>query len=138
MWQLSRFVLMADMLYVMSVYTDPVSTTHWYAYNICTTSAQRLRRWANIVQMLYKCFVFTGRSPRKTDLQQSQANMYICHMCTAKNGYLFNCDLLLGPCRRRWANIIICPAGREVVQLFEFTGFQGCIYLQHNQIISKR
>ena len=25
--------------------------------NICTTSAQRLRRWSNIVQMLYKCFV---------------------------------------------------------------------------------
>ena len=31
-------------------------------YNICTctTSAQRLRRWSYIVQMLYKCFVFTG------------------------------------------------------------------------------
>ena len=29
-------------------------------YNICTTSAQRLRRWSNIVQMLYKCFVFTA------------------------------------------------------------------------------
>ena len=28
--------------------------------NICTTSAQRLRRWSNNVQMLYKCFVFTG------------------------------------------------------------------------------
>ena len=28
-------------------------------YNICTTSAQRLRRWSNIVQMFYKCFVFT-------------------------------------------------------------------------------
>ena len=28
-------------------------------YNICTTSAQRLRRWSNIVHMLYKCFVFT-------------------------------------------------------------------------------
>ena len=25
-------------------------------YNICTTSAQRLRRWTNIVQMLYKMF----------------------------------------------------------------------------------
>ena len=24
-------------------------------------SAQRLRRWSNIVQMLYKCFVFAGR-----------------------------------------------------------------------------
>ena len=27
---------------------------------------QRLRRWSNIVQMLYKCFVFTGNStPRQ-------------------------------------------------------------------------
>ena len=33
---------------------------HKHLYNICTTSAQRLRRWSNIVQMLYKCFVFTG------------------------------------------------------------------------------
>ena len=29
-------------------------------YNICTKSAQRLRRWSNIVQMLYKCVVFAG------------------------------------------------------------------------------
>ena len=36
----------------------PVNTKH--LHNICTTSAQRLRRWSNIVQMLYKCFVFTG------------------------------------------------------------------------------
>ena len=27
---------------------------------IYTKSAQRLRRWSNIVWMLYKCFVFTG------------------------------------------------------------------------------
>ena len=31
-----------------------------YVYYICTTSAQRLRSWSNIVQMLYKCFVFAG------------------------------------------------------------------------------
>ena len=30
------------------------------AENLCTTSAQRLLRWPNIVQMLYKCFMFTG------------------------------------------------------------------------------
>ena len=29
-----------------------------HLYNICTTPAQRLQRWPNIVQMLYKCFVF--------------------------------------------------------------------------------
>ena len=36
----------------------PVNTTH--LYNIYTTSAQRLLRWSNIVQMLYNCSVFTG------------------------------------------------------------------------------
>ena len=36
---------------------------HWYT--ICTTSAQRLRRWSNIVQMVYKCFVFTGMLQRR-------------------------------------------------------------------------
>ena len=35
----------------------PANTKH--LHNICTTSAQRLRRWSHIVQMLYKCFVFT-------------------------------------------------------------------------------
>ena len=29
-------------------------------YNICTMSDQRLRRWTNVAQMLYKCFVLTG------------------------------------------------------------------------------
>ena len=37
---------------------NPVNTK--YLYNICTTSAQRLRRWPSIVQMLYKCFVLTS------------------------------------------------------------------------------
>ena len=45
----------------------------WYVYvslghpseqktfvNICTMLVQRRRRWTNIVQMLYKCFVFAG------------------------------------------------------------------------------
>ena len=31
-----------------------------HLYNICTMLAQRRRRWAGIVQMLYKCFVFAG------------------------------------------------------------------------------
>ena len=29
-------------------------------YNICTMLGQRRRRWADAVQMLYKCFVFLG------------------------------------------------------------------------------
>ena len=32
----------------------PVGTKHWY--NICTTSAQHIRLWSAVVQMLYKCF----------------------------------------------------------------------------------
>ena len=33
---------------------DTANTNH--LYNICTTSAQRVRRWSDIVQMLYKMF----------------------------------------------------------------------------------
>ena len=36
----------------------PVNTKH--LYNICTKLDQRRRRWADVVQMLYKCFVFAG------------------------------------------------------------------------------
>ena len=36
----------------------PVNTKH--LYNICTMLVQRRRRWADVGQMLYKCFVFTG------------------------------------------------------------------------------
>ena len=41
------------------IYADlPANAKHWYT--VCTTSAQRLRRWAGVVQMVYKCFAFTG------------------------------------------------------------------------------
>ena len=36
----------------------PVKTKH--LYNICTMLDQRRRRWADVVQMVYKCFVFDG------------------------------------------------------------------------------
>ena len=48
---------------------NPANTKH--LHNICTTSAQRLRRWSNIVQMLYKCFVFAGKM-----IQSTSVNMY--------------------------------------------------------------
>ena len=32
--------------------TNPANTKHLYRPNICTTPAQRIRRWANTVQML--------------------------------------------------------------------------------------
>ena len=37
---------------------SPANTTH--LYNICTMLDQRRRRWADVVQMLYKCVVFAG------------------------------------------------------------------------------
>ena len=37
-----------------------VNTKH--LYNIYTMSAQRRKRWADVVQMLYKCFVFAWYS----------------------------------------------------------------------------
>ena len=50
-----------------------------HLYNICKTSAQRLRRWSNIVQMLYKCFVFAGMSlPSKHDTLKKCLVISLC------------------------------------------------------------
>ena len=38
---------------------NPANTKH--LYKICTMLDQRRRRWADVVQMLYKCFVFAGK-----------------------------------------------------------------------------
>ena len=44
-----------DQRLVFAWYNDnPENTTH--LYNICTTSAQRLRRWSNIVQNAIQLF----------------------------------------------------------------------------------
>ena len=40
----------------MCVKDNPANTKDLYI--ICTKPAQRLRRWSNIVQMIYKSFVF--------------------------------------------------------------------------------
>ena len=34
--------------------------TQKHLYTICTMLDQRRRRWADVVQMLYKCFVSAG------------------------------------------------------------------------------
>ena len=44
-------------------YHNPANTKH--LYNICTMLDQRWRRWADVVQMLYKCFVFAGNTQIK-------------------------------------------------------------------------
>ena len=52
---------------------------HKKLYNICTMLVQRLRRWTNIVQMLYKCLVFTGRGP--VEITQAQQDMVLRRVC---------------------------------------------------------
>ena len=39
---------------------NPVGLNTKHLYNICTKLVHRRRRWADVVQMLYKCFVFAG------------------------------------------------------------------------------
>ena len=48
-------------------------------YNICIMLDQRRRRWADVVQMLYKCFVFAGTA--------------VTLVCKAKRQYLPNCKV---------------------------------------------
>ena len=60
----SRELLFTKLSYIIIISvlitSSPANTKN--LYNICTTSTQRLRRWFNIVQMLYKRFVFAGYS----------------------------------------------------------------------------
>ena len=51
-------VSLTDAIWLVQSRDVPANTK--YLYNICKTSAQRLRRWSNIVQMLYKCCVYRG------------------------------------------------------------------------------
>ena len=54
----------------------------WYTkhlYNMCTKLAQRLRRWPNIVQMLYKYFVFTGWLQRDDHDISANAVLMLAH-----------------------------------------------------------
>ena len=48
----------AQMVHAMLYSGFPVSTEN--LYNICTMLNQRRRRWADVVQKLYKCFMFAG------------------------------------------------------------------------------
>ena len=43
-----------------SLTTTGIQANTKHLYNICTTLAERFRRWSNIVQMLYNFFIFTG------------------------------------------------------------------------------
>ena len=57
----------------------PTDTKH--LYNICTTPAQRLRRWSSIVQMLYKCFVFFAGWWRQRRCAALRLAICDCHHC---------------------------------------------------------
>ena len=57
----------------------PANTKH--LYNIYTMSAQRLRRWSNIGYMLYKCFVFAGKSHGNVSFIKSVSLQH--HVCSA-------------------------------------------------------
>ena len=59
---------------------DSANTEH--LYNISITSAQRLRRWSNKVQMLYRCFVFTGERIKPTHFKYPDKWLTYCY-CTA-------------------------------------------------------
>ena len=61
----------------VDIINAPASTKH--LYNISTTSAQRLRRWSNIVQMLYKCFVFAEACMLKHENTNVSAKMVHTH-----------------------------------------------------------
>ena len=43
---------------LLGINDSPANTQH--LYNICTMLDQRRRRWADVVQKLYNCFVFAG------------------------------------------------------------------------------
>ena len=55
MYYISISALCDDFSSSENVSPSQANTKH--LYNICTTSAQRLRCWSKIVQILYKCFM---------------------------------------------------------------------------------
>ena len=81
-----------------------------HLYHICTMLAQRRRRWANVVQMLYKCFVFAGIVSRGTGNKCTWPHNWTWQ-AVVKQTFLANTrrwtngDLMLAQSRRRWANI---------------------------------
>ena len=74
-------------LFVWSA-NNPANTKH--LYTICTMSAQSLRRRPDIVQMLYKCFVFAGCRPNVFDVGPTLYKCYTNVLC------------LLGCVQRLW------------------------------------
>ena len=85
----------------------PANTKH--LYGIGTTSAQGLRRWYHIVQMFYKCFVFTGWDTHERvvwTLEADQMFQCVCLVTVREtiifqwHGVLYNWVIILCLLRR--------------------------------------
>ena len=56
-------------VYVTQHTQNPANTKHIILYNICTMLAQWRIRWSNVVQMLFKCFVFAEKLIRYIEVK---------------------------------------------------------------------
>ena len=89
----------------------PVNTKH--LCNICTMSVQRRRRWADVVRMLYKCFVFAeipcvcGSPWTPTSTVQQSKHPTLSTSCIPVNTtHLYNICTMSAQRRRRWADVV--------------------------------
>ena len=89
LWNVQFWYWKADSALWFCRATDIYLANTKHLYNICTMLVQHLRRWANVVQMLCKCFVFAGISPQyfsqKWRLQWS--------LSVFTDYYVLNCDI---------------------------------------------
>ena len=79
-------------IWIYSQWTLPVNTKH--LHNICAMSDQRRRRWADAVQMLYKCFVFAGLGTPTLKQLRWYDNEYNI-LCVCYTMSYFYCECLL-------------------------------------------
>ena len=70
----------------------PANTKH--LYNMCTTSAQRLRRWSNIVQMLCKCFLFAEIQREFYVSLIMAVHSSACYVCKCKMIWIIKCRII--------------------------------------------
>ena len=103
----------------------PANTKH--LYNICTTLAQRLLRWSNIVPTLYKCCVFAGLLPVSRNVAKvnqigsnglgdvvMQISAVYAYVQSQKaipapqqtKKHLYNICIMSTQRRRRWADVV--------------------------------
>ena len=86
-----------------------------HIYNICTMLDQRRRLWADVVQMLYKCFVFAGHCGAKPKCSNYLcANKQILPFSFA--GHCITCSIRRG-FNSRHASVISCFVTADNLQL---------------------